>query len=170
MARTKRGADGESRVVPDDDCPSSTTRASHFASESHVRSQYETASLEFGKGGAASSCFHSKHKITAEATRKLANDLNEFQAKLGRNNGGTTTEAAAAAPATYNHVPPEMVESLQLSSCRKLRQVRSKQQVCVYIYRFAHFLRGCFTCTLSSVLLVTHSLNNHFHNYYSLVL
>jgi hypothetical protein len=59
--------------------------------------------------------------------------LNEFQAKLGRNNGGTEA-AAAAAPATYNHVPPEMVESLQLSSCRKLRQVRSKQQVCVYIY------------------------------------
>jgi hypothetical protein len=145
MARTKRGADGESRVVPDpnDDCPSSTSRASHFASESHVRLQYETASLEFGQGGgAASSCFQSKHKITAEATRKLANDLNEFQAKLGRNNGGTEA-AAAAAPATYNHVPPEMVESLQLSSCRKLRQVRSKQQVCVYIHTFAHFLRCC---------------------------
>jgi hypothetical protein len=125
MARTKRGADGESRVVPDY-CPSSSssTSTTSLPSESHVLSQYETASLEFGKGAAAASCFHSKHKVTAEATRKLANDLNEFQAKLhvlDGDGGGGGTETAAA---TYNHVPPEMVESLQLSSCRKLRQVR----------------------------------------------
>lgn len=107
MARTKRGADGESRVVPD--CALTT-----LPSESDVLSQYETASLEFGQPSK-----NEKNNVM-EVTRKLANDLNEFEAKLG--------EKDAQAAATYNDVKPEMVEALQLQSCRKLRKVCIKEE------------------------------------------
>jgi len=100
MARTKRGADGESR--PTDN--SSTTR---IPTQDDVLSQYENASLEFGQPSK-----NAKNNVL-EATRKFANDLNEFESKI------SSTSAAA----TYNSVKPEVVEALQLQSCRKLRQV-----------------------------------------------
>lgn len=107
MARTKRGADGESRPT-DNSSLSNTT----LPSEAHVLSQYESASLEFGQPSK-----NAKNNVM-EATRKLANELNEFESSCGSGN-----EQQRQAAATYNDVKPEMVEPLQLQSCRKLRKV-----------------------------------------------
>lgn len=105
--RTKRGADGESR--PSSAAPSGAT----LPSESDVLQQYETASLEFGSRALKNNSSQS----VKEATRKLANDLNEFEAKMAG-------EAGKHAAATYNDVSEDAVEALQIQSCRKLRQVR----------------------------------------------
>jgi len=106
--RTKRGANGESRPISSD-LPSAT-----IPSASDVLTQYENASLEFG-GGQKS--FNGENVNISEATRKLANELNEFESKVAG-------EAGKQAAATYNDVSEDAVEALQLQSCRKLRQVR----------------------------------------------
>lgn len=97
MARTKRGADGESR-------PNDPSTPAAMPSSQEVDKQYETASQVFGRKKPTLS--------VAEGTRKLANELNEFQAKSGQQ-----------AAATYNNVSDDAVEALQLQTCRKLRQV-----------------------------------------------
>lgn len=136
--RTKRGADGQARSNSDtnDDSPAS------MPSTKETLDKYKTASQVFGGNNKSNTL------SIAEATRKLANDLNEFESKH------CEKQAAAA----YNDVSNEMVETLQLQSCRKLRQVRLFIDCLVW----SNPARAPLSC-LSCKTLFSHSYPSYYH-------